>query len=84
MSAAVQAHQRADVAQLIDRLCSHSDNNHANDRSLSDAAVSVSFLVDDDDRAAFEAAAEEYAADVHERARVQLLGPLAAFDFAGE
>jgi hypothetical protein len=41
----------------------------------------LAFLVADADRQRFEAAAEEAAAAIHERAAVELQGPLAPFDF---
>lgn len=46
--------------------------------------LDVAFLVDDDQRAAFEDTLESLAEAVHERARLRLLGPLAAYDFVGE
>jgi hypothetical protein len=45
--------------------------------------LDVALLVDDDRAGAFEAHLEELAEAVHDRIRLRLVGPVAAYDFVG-
>lgn len=49
-----------------------------------DDLVTVTVLVDDDRREEFEQRLEDLAEAVHERVRLQLVGPTAPYDFVGE
>lgn len=52
--------------------------------SGADDVVTVTVLVDDDRREEFEQQLEDLAEAVHERIRLQLVGPTAPYDFVGE
>jgi hypothetical protein len=49
-----------------------------------DHMADVAFLVDVEQREAFEDAAEAVAEAMQERARLRLLGPMAPYDFVAE
>lgn len=70
-----------DIDQLTGPLMPHAEAHRVTVGTGTDGLADAAFLVDDGQRDAFESAAEELAERLHERVRLRLLGPLAAFDF---
>ena len=81
---AVEHKQHHDADELLRRILEYSVAHVVRPTSGLDRVLDVSLLVDDDRRERFEEALEELAEDVHERMRMQLLGPMAPYDFVGE
>ncbi|MGH3424765.1 MAG: GvpL/GvpF family gas vesicle protein [Nocardioidaceae bacterium] len=81
---AVDAKRSTDVDRIAEALAPHSASQRVTPGSGIDQLIDAAFLVDEDRREAFEAAAERLAEQMHERATLKLLGPLAPFDFVEE
>lgn len=81
---AVEAKQSEDAQNLLDRLAPLAKNSTLSSTSTSVPSLSLAFLVADSQRSRFEAAAEQAAESMHDRAVLELLGPLAAFDFVAD
>lgn len=78
---AIDEKRSADVELLSGVLEPHCVSQRITTGSGLDGLVDAAFLVSDRQRAEFEAAAEGLAEQLHDRARLKLLGPLAPFDF---
>lgn len=72
-----------DSAVVMDAVLPHVVSYAPRDGAGVDHMMEVAFLVDEDRREAFEDALEAVAEAVHERVRLQLLGPMAPYDFVG-
>jgi len=81
---AVEARQSDDAENLLDQLGARAKDSRLSNMSTSVPSISLAFLVADSERPQFEAAAEKAAESMHDRAVVELLGPLAAFDFVAD
>jgi Gas vesicle synthesis protein GvpL/GvpF len=81
---ALEVKRAYDGQVLLDVLAPHSAGYHVREASGLDHLLDVAFLVDVSRRADFEAAAEEIAAVMAERARLKLVGPVAPYDFVAE
>jgi len=84
VAAAVDARRRRDVSQIVDALAPFADDHRVSDGAGLDDLADVSFLLRLDRQEDFEHRAEETAEKLAPRARLRLIGPLAAFDFVGE
>jgi len=84
VSQALDAKRADEADQLLDRLVPHAVAHRVREGGGLEHLLDVALLVADKDRAAFEAAAEELAADLTPRVRLRLLGPLAPYDFVPE
>lgn len=73
-----------DAAILADAIVPFTAAHRVTLGSGSDDVVTVTVLVDDDRRAEFEQQLEDLAETVHERIRLQLVGPSAPYDFVGD
>lgn len=80
----VEQKQAQDVEALLDPVLAHTVAHVLRSTSGLDRLLDVAVLVDDGSRDVFEAGLEELAEAVHERIRVQLLGPTAPYDFVPE
>ena len=78
---ALEAKRTIDGSSLLDALLPFSAGCNVRASAGMDHLIDVAFLVEDKQRDAFEAAAEQAAAELAGRARVKLLGPTAAYDF---
>jgi len=78
---AVEARQAEDSDRVLATLGPVAADSKVSGRTLTNGTVTLAFLVPDRQRAEFEAAAEEIAAQLADRAAVELQGPLAPFDF---
>lgn len=81
---AVEAKQSEDAESLLDQLAPLAKDSRLSSTSTSVPTVSLAFLVADSQRSKFEAAAEKAAESMQDRAVLELLGPLAAFDFVAD
>ncbi len=81
---AIEAKRDAEATAILDRLTPGAVDWHWSAPSGPYDLTRAMFLVDEDRRAEFEAAAEHVAEEFHGRARVQLLGPSAPYDFVPE
>jgi hypothetical protein len=84
VSRALEHKQGYDADELLRRILAHSVAHVVRPTSGLDRLLDVALLVDDDHQDDFEDALEELAEDVHERMRLRLLGPMAAYDFVPE
>lgn len=73
-----------DAAGLVDRLAPLAARQVAQQPSAPDEVLHVAFLVGRGRQEEFENAVEQLGADVHERVRMRLLGPIAPYDFVSE
>jgi hypothetical protein len=78
---ALEAKRATDGPSLLDALMPFTVGCNVRPSAGMDHLIDVAFLVEDKQRDAFEAAAEQAAAELAGRARVKLLGPTAAYDF---
>jgi hypothetical protein len=78
---ALEAKRAIDGPVLLDALLAFAAACNVRASAGMDHLIDVAFLVDDKQRDAFEAAAEQAAGELAGRARVKLLGPTAAYDF---
>jgi Gas vesicle synthesis protein GvpL/GvpF len=82
VAAALEAKRETDAPRLLATLLPHGvDRTVRHGRGGIDHLLDVAFLVDDEQRGAFEGAAEELARSLAGRARVKLVGPTAPYDF---
>lgn len=81
---AVEQKQAQDVEALLGPVVAHTVAHVLRPTSGLDRLLDAALLVDDQSRETFEAGLEELAEAVHERIRVQLLGPTAPYDFVPE
>lgn len=84
VAAAVERLRSADAATVEEAVLPHVLEHRRRPDTALDHVVTLSVRVDDDARGAFEDALETLAEGVHERIRVQLSGPLPAYDFVEE
>lgn len=78
---AMETKRELDGQVVLDAVLPHCAAYRLRSGSGVDHLLDAAFLVDDDQRAAFEDTLESLAEGMHERARLRLLGPLAAYDF---
>jgi hypothetical protein len=78
---ALEAKRAIDGPVLLDALLAFAAACNVRASAGMDHLIDVAFLVDDKQRDAFEAAAEQAAGELAGRARVKLLGPTAPYDF---
>ncbi|HEY0687907.1 MAG TPA: GvpL/GvpF family gas vesicle protein [Kribbella sp.] len=78
---ALEAKRATDGSSLLDALLPFTVGCNVRPSAGMDHLIDVAFLVEDKQRDAFEAAAEQVAAELAGRARVKLLGPTAPYDF---
>jgi hypothetical protein len=76
--------RRRDSTLLADRVLPMVRDSRVRERSTTDHVLDVALLVERGSVGMVEAELERVAADVHERIRLQLTGPLAPYDFVGE
>lgn len=81
VAAAMEGKRAADAEALLAAVVPHSASHRTREGSGLAHLVEGSFLVHQDHREAFESALEGVAEGLHPRARVQLLGPLAPYDY---
>jgi len=81
---ALEAKREQDAAVVMDAVLPHVVSCAPRDGASVDHMMEVAFLVDEDRRDAFEEALEAVAEAMHERVRLQLLGPMAPYDFVGQ
>lgn len=84
VSHAVEARQAVDTDWLLGQLQPVVADLQVSSRSTTEGTINLAFLVHTSRRQAFEAAAEACADSIGGRARLELLGPMAAFDFVPE
>jgi hypothetical protein len=78
---ALEAKRATDGSSLIDALLPYTAGCNVRSSAGMDHLIDVAFLVEDEQRDAFERAAEQVAGELAGRARVKLLGPTAPYDF---
>jgi hypothetical protein len=83
VSAALEDKREQDSAIVLDAVLPHVASYAPHTVAGIDRALDVAFLVDEPARAGFEDALEAVAEAMHERVRLQLLGPMAPYDFVG-
>ncbi len=81
---ALEGKREADTQNLLDVVLPHTVAYHVRAGTGVDHMADIAFLVQTDQRQAFEDAAEAVAEAMHERARLRLLGPMAPYDFVAE
>lgn len=81
VAAALEQKREHDGAILLDAVLPHVTDHVVRNGAGVDHLLDVAFLVDEDRREGFEDALESMAEAMHERARLQLFGPLAPYDF---
>lgn len=81
---AMEQKREQDSAVVLDLVLPHVDSYAPRAGAALDHMMEVAFLVEESRRAAFEDALEAVAEAMHERARLQLLGPMAPYDFVGD
>lgn len=81
---ALESKRAVDGQVVLDLVVPHTVAYNVRAGGGLDHLIEVAFLVDADQRESFEAAAEQAATELSERARVKLLGPLAPYDFVPE
>lgn len=80
---AMEAKRAEDLNLLLDAIVPFVAAHSVRAGSSPDKVADVALLVDDDRRADLEAQLEAVAESVHERIRLRLIGPTAAYDFVG-
>jgi hypothetical protein len=78
---AMDAKRELDSQVVLDAVLPHSSAYRLRSGTGVNHLLDAVFLVEDDQRASFEETLESLAEGMHERARLRLLGPLAAYDF---
>jgi hypothetical protein len=81
---AIEAKQAQDVEALLGPVLEHATDHVLRQTSGLERLLDVAVLVDEARRDDFEASLESLAEAVHERIRVQLLGPTPPYDFVTE
>lgn len=81
---AVARKREAESQVVLDALAPHSVAHSIRDGEGVDHLLDAAFLVETKQQEPFEQAAEATAASLHGRARLRLVGPLAAYDFVTE
>jgi hypothetical protein len=84
VSKALEVKREADTQIMLDIVLPHTVAYHVRPGGDVDHMADVAFLVDVEQREAFEDAAEAVAEAMQERARLRLLGPMAPYDFVAE
>ncbi len=84
LAQAIEARRATDADQIHGSLAPVALAAKTADSPEEDGVVDASFLVEGARRTEFEQAAEDLARDWHGRVRLQLLGPLAPYDFAAD
>lgn len=84
VSQRLETRRQTDEQRLLEALEPHVIAHRVRPGASIDHLADLALLVDEEQRDAFENAAEQLAADLHERARVRLMGPMAPYDFVGE
>lgn len=84
VAAALEAKREDDAGILADAIVPFTAAQIVKLGSGEDDLASITVLVDDDRREEFEQQLEDLAEAVHERIRLQLVGPTAPYDFVGE
>lgn len=80
----LSARRDGDAQRVLARLQPHVLAHRERPGASIDHLTDLALLVDSGRRDAFESAAEQLAADMHDRVRLRLLGPMAPYDFVGE
>lgn len=80
----VEAKREDDAAALLDVVLPHTSAHVLRTSTGLEQVLDVALLVDDDHRSLLEEALEGLAEVVHERIRLQLVGPMAPYDFVQE
>jgi hypothetical protein len=83
VSHALEGKRAQDSQVVMDAVLPHVVSYAPRDGAAVEHMMEVAFLVDDSSRDAFEDALEAVAEAMHERVRLQLLGPMAPYDFVG-
>jgi hypothetical protein len=81
---ALEAKREQDSAVVMGAVLPHVVSYAPRDVAGVDHMMEVAFLVDEEQRSAFEDTLEAVAEAMHERVRLQLLGPMAPYDFVGQ
>jgi hypothetical protein len=84
VSGAIGDLRREDSEMLAERVLPLARESRVRERATTDHVLDVALLVDRESVTFVEAKLERVAAEVHERIRLQLTGPLAPFDFLEE
>ncbi len=84
VSQQMTARRETDTRTVLDALLPHVLGHRVRSGGGVDHLADLALLVDAGERGAFEDAAEELAAALHDRVRLRLLGPTAPYDFVGE
>lgn len=84
VSRALERKREQDSAIVLDMVLPHAAAHSPRAGSSLDHLMDAAFLVDDSQRSLFEDSLEAAAEAMHERARIQLTGPMAPYDFVGE
>jgi hypothetical protein len=84
VSAALEHKRQGDAPVLLDPLLPYAAAYVVHDRGGLDHLLEVALLVDRERLPELEHLLEDLAEAVHERIRVQLMGPTAAYDFVGD
>lgn len=80
----LEAKREADGFVILDAVLPHVTDHVIRDGNAVDHLLDMSVLVAESERPAFEDALEAVAEAMHESARVQLVGPMAPYDFVEE
>lgn len=81
---AVDQKRSVDGQQIVDALAPHAVDHRVREQSGLDDLVELALLVETEQLDGLEEAAEDLAAQLKDRARLQLRGPLAPYDFVPE
>jgi hypothetical protein len=84
VSHALERKREQDSAVVLDAVLPHVASYAPRTVAALDHMMEVAVLVDEDRRGDFEDALEAVAEAMHERVRLQLLGPMAPYDFVGQ
>jgi Gas vesicle synthesis protein GvpL/GvpF len=84
VSGALDDLRTEDSAMLVERVLPMVRESRIRERATTDHVLDIAMLVDRESIAFVESELERVAAEVHERIRLQLTGPLAPFDFLEE
>lgn len=84
VSQQLAARRSVDEQAILDALVPHVVDYRVRPGAAIEHLADLAVLVDATRRDEFESAAEQVAAQMHQRARLRLLGPMAPYDFVGE
>ena len=84
VSQRLEARRQTDEQAVLGALEPHVIAYRVRPAASIDHLADLALLVDNAQREAFDDAAERLAADLHDRARLRLMGPMAPYDFVGE